>query len=143
MNVEKIIGYLLLIAGVIVIIGGTFCLYQVFSGQKKTPEIFSFEAPSVSLPSQQSLEFEIPEGMDFPGGFSLAEPMIQESAGEDQKLKILPDEAINAITNMMVYFLLMGFIASSGAKIAHLGVRMIKEIRVVVKEGKIESTASG
>ena len=46
MNAEKLLGYFLLIAGIIVIIGSTFCLYQVLSGQKKAPEIFSFEAPS-------------------------------------------------------------------------------------------------
>jgi hypothetical protein len=33
----------------------------------------------------------------------------------------------------------MGFIASSGAKIAHIGVKLAKDIRVEVKEEKIQT----
>jgi len=35
----------------------------------------------------------------------------------------------------------MGFIASSGAKIALIGVKMIKEIKVVIKEDKIKRSS--
>jgi len=155
MNTEKIIGYLLLIAGIGIILASTFSLYQVFTGQRSAPSVVSFKAPTISLPTQPSLEFKLPEGIDLPEGMELPEGLSlpdlptpgvarevprneRAPSAESQELKLLPDEAINSIANMSIYLLLMGFIASSGVKIAGIGVKMIKDIKVVVKEEKIK-----
>lgn len=158
MNTEKIIGYFLLVVGIGIILGSTFSLYQVFTGQKKAPRVFSFEMPGISLPSQQNLELKLPEGIELPEGVELPEglslPNLPTPGAtrevpkneitppkENQELKLLPDEAINNLANMSIYFLLMGFIASAGAKIAGIGVKMIKDIKVVVREEKIKQAA--
>ena len=139
MNTEKIIGYVLLVVGIGIIISSAFSVYQVFTGQKTPPQVVSFEAPSITLPGQQAFEIELPEGMELPEGVSL--PKTSASQGKPQELKILPDEMINQISNMSLHFLLMGFLVSVGAKIASIGTKMAKEIKVVIKEEKIKPVA--
>ena len=140
MNTEKIIGYVLLIAGIGVIIGSTFSLYQVFTGQKTAPQVFQFESPSISLPTQQSFQLELPEGMTLPEGVAL--PETKNQPAESEGFKILPDETLNNMGNAGLYLLLMGFLASSGAKIASIGVKMVKDIKVVVKEEKVKQASA-
>lgn len=135
MNSEKIIGYLLLALGIGIIIASTFSLYQVFTGQKIAPEVFQFEAPTISLPTTQQLQ--LPQDMELPEGFS-----FPQAEAQSQEFKVLPDEAINNLSNMFIYLLLMGFIASSGAKIATIGTKMAKDIKVVVKEEKVKQASS-
>lgn len=118
MNSEKIIGYCLLIAGMVIILASTFSLYRVFTGQQKPPSVFSFEVPGISLPASPTTQSQLP--------------------AETAEIKILPDELINSLMNMSVYFLLMMFISSSGAKIASIGVKMIKDVKVIVKEEKLK-----
>lgn len=135
LNTEKIIGYILLVIGMGIILVSAFSVYQVFTGQKTPPRVVSFEAPSFTLPGQQAFEIELPEGMKLPEGVSL--PQTSVSQGKSQELKILPDEMINSVSNLSFHFLLMGFLASVGAKIASIGTKMVKEIKVVIKEEKI------
>lgn len=139
MNSEKIIGYLLLTVGVGIIIVSTFSLYQVFSGQQKPPQVVQFEVPTISLPAQQSFQIDLPEGMELPEGITL--PGLEKQPAEGQEFKLLPDEAVNSLINMFIYLMLMGFIASSGVKIASIGIKMIKDIKVEIKEEKIRQAA--
>ena len=112
-------------------------MYEVFAGQKKPPKIFSFESPKITLPTQQNLELELPEGMALPDGVSLPRRVTPKNQVSQQELELFSGDVLSQVTNMSIYLLLMGFIASSGAKIASIGVRMIKDIKVVVKEEKI------
>jgi len=137
MKIEKIIGYLLLIAGISVIVASGFSLYQVFTGRKEAPQVFSFKMPGISLPISQT-EIKLPEGINLPTGVQLPEGLLGQNSGEKSEIKLLPDEPVNQITNMSIYLLLMGFLVSVGGKIASLGVQLIKEIKVVVKEEKIK-----
>lgn len=137
MNSEKIIGYLLLAVGIGVIVVSTFSLYQVFSGQKKAPRVVHVETPTISLPGQQSLQLELLEGVELPEG------IVEKQPVESQKIKIFSGETVNSLINMFIYLMLMGFIASSGVKISSLGVKMIKDIKVVVKEEKIKQNLPG
>ena len=102
--------------------------------------------PTISLPVQapnldlKSLEKNnLAEGTGIAGGPSGLEDSLKSQTSSS--LKILPDEAINKSSNLLIFLLLMGFIASSGAKIALIGVKMIKEIKVVIKEDKIKRSS--
>jgi hypothetical protein len=137
MKTEKIIGFSLVLIGIGIIIASAYSVYQVFTGEADPPSVFHFEAPSITLPTQQSLSLELPEGMELPEGFSL--PSASEEEKEPQKIKLLPDEVINKVVNMSIHLLLMGFLVTVGAKIAGIGTKLVKEIKVVVKEEKIKA----
>ncbi|HUW21387.1 MAG TPA: hypothetical protein VMW41_01835 [Candidatus Bathyarchaeia archaeon] len=137
MATEKIIGYFLLLVGIVTIVAGTFSLYQVFTGDRKAPRLFHVKMPAISLPGQQSLQLELPEGMSLPDGLSLPKN-IASPQQDSSEMKLLPDELVNDLTNMSLYFLLMGFVVSSGAKVASISVKLIKDIKVEVKEEKLK-----
>ncbi|MBN1262914.1 MAG: hypothetical protein JW991_01000 [Candidatus Pacebacteria bacterium] len=136
MNSEKLAGYLLLAVGLGVIVASAFSIYQVFTGLKTPPEVFSFEAPGITLPGQQNYQIRLPEGYELPERFSLSDP---GEKSPPQELKLLPDEVVNGLVNMSIYLLLMGFLSSVGFKIAALGIKLVKEIKMVVSQDRIRA----
>ncbi len=125
LGADKVIGYILLAGGVLMIIVPIFLVAGVLTGKSKPPQVFNFEAPSFDIPlSQQQLQ--IPDSAKVPAGLNLTQ-------SGSQKAKIIPDDVFNASLNISVYYLLMLFIGSSGSKIAGIGVRLIKDIKVQVK----------
>lgn len=137
MSGVKIGGTILIVCGVGFIVAATFFTYRVFSGVQNPPQVFQLQSPEISLPSASTYQLQLPEGLELPEGFSL--PTAEKNPVESSKLKLVPDELINGIANMSIYLLLMGFITSSGAKIANIGVKMVKDIKVEIKEEKIKT----
>ncbi|GEM_PF-1282267 len=124
-KVDKTIGYLLLAAGILMIVTPIFLISNVLTGKSKPPQVFNVEAPTFDLPlSGQQLE--VPKDVKIPAGLAMTQ-------SGSVKTKIIPDEVFNSSLNIGVYYLLMVFIASSGSKIAGIGVKMIKDIKVQVK----------
>ena len=107
---DKLIGYVLLSLGLLMIFAALFMIYQILTGKSKPPKVFDVVAPSIKLPT--------------------------ESSNVGSEFKIIPDEVFNGVLNIGMYYLLMMFLASSGAKIAGIGVKMIKDIKVQIKEEK-------
>ncbi len=123
-KLDKIIGYVLLAVGILMIVIPIFLIANVLTGKSKPPQVFNVEAPTFDLPlSGQQLE--MPKDIKLPQGF------VSQSGS--QKMKIIPDEVFNSSLNIGMYYLLMVFIGSSGSKIAGIGIKLIKEIKVQVK----------
>lgn len=102
-----------------------FLIAGVLTGKSKPPQVFNVEAPTFDLPlSGQQLE--LPKNVTIPQGLNMTQ-------SGSQKIKIIPDEVFNSSLNIGVYYLLMVFIASSGSKIAGIGIKLIKDIKVQVK----------
>ena len=129
LNSDKALGYVLLLGGLIIIVVSTYSGYRVLTGKSDPVRIFDVEAPTINLGGQGNLE--LPEGFQLPEGFSLP-----QSSSAGTSIKIFPDEVFNRLLNSGFYFLAMSFVASSGAKIASIGVQLVKEIKVNVRENK-------
>lgn len=125
-NFEKTIGYVLLLAGLSMIFMAVFLIFNVLTGKSKAPSVVSYSLPPIELGGLNS-QLQIPEGLQLPEGFQLAEA-TPSSAGKFQ----IPNELINDSINTGFYFLLMTFIVSAGSKVAGIGVKLIKEIKVKV-----------
>ena len=126
---DKVLGYILLLIGLAMIFVSTFIAFRVFTGKSEPAKIFDVEAPVINLPSQNSLT--LPEGFELPEGV-----ILPQSSVEGKGFKIIPDEVFNRLLNSSLYFLAMTFVASSGAKIASIGVQLVKEVKVQFKENK-------
>jgi len=127
---EKVIGYILLTIGFLVLIFSAFNVYQVFTGQIKPVQLFNFEGISLNLGNMLGTG----EGMT-------AE---QQIALNQQKAQIAPQELIssdllNESSNLAALLFLMGFMASIGYKIGSLGIQMLRPIVVKVREAKQSS----
>lgn len=102
---EKVIGYALLIVGVIVIVFAAVSVVTVFTGHAQPVQLFNFSAMSIAL---------------APG----AKPVELFSARD-----------LNQTANITAQLFLMGFIAGIGEKLASLGVQLVRPIVVKAKEG--------
>lgn len=118
-SADKTIGYLLLTIGIIIICAALAWLFLTFTGNSKPPQVFNVEAPSIPVPA---------------AGFSLDETTlppqiansIKETQNSPQSIKLIPDDVFSSLMNMSVFYLLAMFISSTGAKIASIGVSLIK-----------------
>ena len=135
LNGEKLFGYVLLLAGLLMIFAATYMVYGVLTGKSKPPKVFNVKAPSFQLPSPAVPNIELPEGATLPAGLKLN----QGPNPSPSTIKLIPDEVFNGYLNIGLYYLAMMFLASSGTKVAGLGIKMIKDIKVQIKEGKIKT----
>ena len=121
---EKLIGSLLLFIGLFMIFLSLFLVFNALSGNFKPPKVSDYKLPPIEL-STPTGPMQLPEGIQLPEGFQMP------SSTSSTKLQI-PDEIINELISISFYYLLMMFLASSGSKVASIGVKMIKDIKVKV-----------
>lgn len=119
-KLDKIIGYVLLAAGILMIVIPIFLIANVLTGKSKPVQVFNVEAPTFEIPLDTPKDAKTSTGLN-----------ITQSGS--QKAKIIPDEVFNSSLNIGMYYLLMVFIGSSGSKIAGIGIKLIKDIKVQVK----------
>ncbi len=118
---NKIVGYLLLVVGIIIIIFSSFSVYSVFTGKTQPVQLFNSEGISLDLG-------------DLMGGQS-AEQMAQ--LNDDQKpmsSELVKPELINQPLNLSAHLFLMSFLVNAGFKIASLGNQLLRPIKVKLKE---------
>jgi hypothetical protein len=100
---EKLIGYILLAIGLILIFFSIFSMYSVFTGSSPVPSLIKVNDIKILIPN-------IGETTIFSG------------------------DAISNIINMLLWLILMIFIASGGSRIGSLGVKLLREIKVEIKK---------
>jgi len=104
MKDEKIVGYVLLAIGIAMIFFSVYQMVQVFTGASPPPNLFNFSDIRLTMP------------------------------GETESSLLISGEELNKLAAMVFWYMLMFFIMYAGGKIASLGVNMIREIKVEVKE---------
>jgi len=97
---EKITGYILLILGLLVIGASAFNIYQVFTKQAQSIQLFSGEGIKVEIP-----------GLNAPS-------------------ELIPADQLNEISNLTAHYLLMSFLVSIGFKVSSLGIQLLRPIEV-------------
>jgi|SRR3989344_5103403 len=113
---EKIIGYLLVFVGLVIMGVSSFSVYSVFSGRSKPVNLFNLPGVGLDLGS-----FGAPEGMPV---------------GPSTKTELVSADVINQPMNLFGHILLMGFILNLGFRISSLGVQFVRPIKVTLKESK-------
>ncbi|MCL4429306.1 MAG: hypothetical protein M1167_01005 [Chloroflexi bacterium] len=101
---EKIIGYALLTLGLILLLFSIFEMVNVYTGGAAPPKLFNFS--DISLPTGQ----------------------------DGSSVSLIQGAQVSQLPNLFFWFVLMGFVLLAGGKIASLGVSMIKDIKVEIKE---------
>jgi len=100
---EKIVGYVLLAVGVVVIFFSIYQMWVVFTGGSPPPKLFNFS--DVSIPGAQG-----------------------------QNVILMSGQELSNLADLAFWYILMFFIVWAGGKIASLGVDLLREIRVEIKE---------
>jgi len=116
MDYSKIVGWILLVAGVLVIGWTLMTSYSAFTGEIEVPGVF--EAPGQDSVTQK-------EG----GAMSLEEQLQQQmqTAIGEQLQGILPADSIITLFNLMAWSILAFILIFGGGQIAGLGIKLIKK----------------
>lgn len=117
---EKIVGYILLVLGILTIAFSLFSVYRVFTGQSKAYSLFNL--PGISLDLSQVI------GSDL--------PLEQRKSLDPKSFKtdLVSGEVLNQPLNLFFHILLMGFVANIGYKIASLGVQLLRPNKVDLRQ---------
>jgi len=111
MNITKLIGWLVFLAGVLIIGFTLYSSYNIFTGEQSTPEFF--KPPETQISQTQAT--------GLPTDLSGIQQMVSE-----QLKGILPLDSITQFLNLGVWGILTGILIFGGAKISELGIRLIK-----------------
>jgi hypothetical protein len=102
-NPEKIIGYVLLGIGVLFIVIALHNVYTVFTGVAAAPEMFKIANIKIDLPNNTG------------------------------SAELVAGDVASKFLNLMLWYILMFFLATAGNLIAGLGVTLLRQIKVTVK----------
>lgn len=116
MNPTKILGWFLLISGILIIIFSLFNSWNIFTGKTQSPAIFKMgEQKEEPLPQTQKIQ--APE--------EKAEEMVQQEL-QKQLQKVLPADTIPKLLNLISWSILAGILIFGGTQISSLGIKLIK-----------------
>ena len=129
---EKILGYFLLFVGITIIIASTFYAVFILTGKIKPAKVFDVKAPEIPIPSaSQALDLSSLENSGVPT--QILDSLKPSKQNQPTSIKIIPDEVFSDLINMFVAYILVMILASTGSKFATIGIQLIKEIKVQVK----------
>lgn len=131
---EKIFGWVLLAIGLVIIVVSTLSAYRMLTGAVQPPKVLDVPAPVIKLPQASQPSVSLPEGIELPPGVN-----INQQQSNPAEVKLLPDDVFSRLLNTSLFYLAMMFVATSGLKFSDIGVKLIKDIKVDVKENKIPS----
>lgn len=117
---EKIVGYVLLFAGIAIILFSAFSVYGVFSKKTRPVQFFTIGSVPIEIPiAGQAADKKVGEG-----GIKL------------------PIEVIQDPLNSFAHLALMMFIGGVGFKIASLGTMLVRPVVVKLKNKELSKKPS-
>jgi len=117
MNSTKIFGWILLIAGVLMIVWTLFSSYNIFTGKAVIPEIFQLAAKESQAPATQ-------------GKIPTSPADIQEEMGKmigEQLQGFLPTDTLPKLLNLTVWSILAFILIFGGTQLSGLGIKLLRE----------------
>jgi len=111
----KIFGWVLLIAGIILIGWTLLSTYNIFTGKVATPEIFKLPEAAKAPVAEEKIT-----------GIQDIQAQIEKMIGEQLK-GIIPVETLPKLLNLIVWSILAGLLIFGGAQISSLGIKLIKK----------------
>jgi hypothetical protein len=109
MEANKIIGYVLLLIGVLMIIIPIWHTYGIFTGKALPAQVF-MRPPSLTVNDKVN-------ALDIQG-------QVQNALA-----KILPVDFINSTLNLATWLLLAWILVYGGGKVADIGIKLLKEVK--------------
>ena len=108
MSIERIFGFIILLAGITIIGVVLYTSFSIFTGKTTPPEIFSITSIQQVKQTADSIEAQ-----------------LQNVIGE-QLAGIIPVGTIPQLLNLSVWSMFVGLVIFGGAQIASLGVKLLK-----------------
>jgi len=118
---KKIIGWVFIILGIMIISWAIWNSYLIFTVQKPVPEIFKVEAKKDFIPQPSEKETKVfsPEEMQ--------EKMIQEMREtiSERLREMVPFEVMIKLFNLISWSIFAGILIFAGGKISEIGIKLL------------------
>jgi hypothetical protein len=112
--IKKIIGWLLLAAGVLAIVWSTWQSYQIFTNKAPSPDIFKLGTEQgTALPQKAAQTPDELVGQQM-------QQLLQEQLG-----KMIPADTVAKLLNLTVWSLFVGILILAAGKISSLGIQLL------------------
>ncbi len=108
MNINKILGYILLIAGILLIVVPLYQTYQIFTGKVLPVQVFSVQG------GKQPTDTKSPNN-----------PFDLQQQLQKSLMNILPIDLINNTLNLASWMILMWILIYGGSKLAGIGIQLL------------------
>jgi hypothetical protein len=112
----RIFGWVLLVAGLVIIFGSLYSSYNIFTGKAEVPEIFKMEAK----------EIEAQKKGKTPTTPAELQKEMERMVGEQLK-SILPPDTLPKFLNLVIWSMLAFILIFGGSQISSLGIKLIKK----------------
>ena len=136
---EKILGYLFLFLGVLIMIFSSFQLIKVFTGTAEPVAIFS--QPKKTMTNKALVDTGGQDQLKMieliqKDPFSL---LSDTNSSFNPFASIMENVVIYDVLNLLTHFVVMQFLLSLGFKFANIGVGLLRPINVTVSQKRIDS----
>jgi hypothetical protein len=115
MSLTKAIGWIVFLAGILIIFFTLYRSYNIFTGKIPPPEFFKVETKKETVLPKKKIPTSLEE--------------VQQQVGEilaEQLKEIFPQEALTKISNLIVWSILAGILIFGGSQISSLGIKLLK-----------------
>lgn len=119
MPTQKIIGFLLLTTGLIVIFYSLFTSYNIFNGKNSVPEIFKIEEKNLNLGTINGQKKTTDPQAQL-------EEMLQKNI-QTQLQEILPAGFLPKLLNLIAWSVFASILFFGGGQISSLGIKLLKK----------------
>jgi len=116
-KIAKIVGWVLLTAGVLMIVWTLYASYNIFTGKAVIPEIFQLAAEESQAPAAQ-------------GKIPTSPTDIQEEMGKmikEQLQGFLPTDTLPKLLNLTVWSVLAFILIFGGTQLSSLGIKLLRK----------------
>jgi len=118
MNIQRILGFALLVGGIGIILYSLYASFTFFTGIATPPEIFSVDAQSSKVGEKVSQDFSLDSLQNLGNQI----PKLLES----QLQGMLPAGLIPKMLNLTVWSIFAGILMLGGGQIAGLGIKLLR-----------------
>jgi len=139
-KLNKIVGYVLLVLGLVIIFWGMYSSYQIFTAKREAPKVFSYTSEGVVNLSKEDIEAVSDEGIiidksrlsdpNYLKSLEIQQKGQLEDAIKDQMgnqiKEIIPEEFVLKLLNLSSWSLFIFILVFAGGKISGLGIKLIK-----------------
>ena len=118
MDFKKIIGWLLLIAGITIISYPLLASFNIFTGENPVPEIFSISTETTPSPLSQTQQGTL--------GIQDIQNQMDEII-KGQLKEFMPTDFLPTLFNLIAWSIFASILILAGAQISGLGIKLIKQ----------------
>lgn len=112
LKIKQFFGWILLLAGIVIIVWVLYSSYNIFTAKKSSPEIFKVPTEEAVLPQK--------------GKTQELQAQMEEMIGKQLK-GMIPIDVIPKLLNLISWSIFAGISIFGGAQISGLGIKLLRK----------------